>query len=106
MLTKNSHNIHQDTYHNVSGNSQQREDTDISREKDTGHTQKKGNKNGIQLFKCVRNVLKYFRNLENYLNNFQIGILYLATISIRCDDRIKISNICTIFWEIIAKPLH
>ena len=63
-------------------------------------------KMAFQLFKCVRNVLKYFRNLENYLNNFQIGILYLAAMSIRCDDRIKISNICTIFWEIIAKPLH
>ena len=71
-----------------------------------GYTQKKGNKNGIQLFKCVRNVLKYFRNLENYLNDFQIGILYLAAISIKCDDRIKISNMYTIFWETIAKPLY
>lgn len=51
----------------------------------------------FQLFKCVRNVLKYFRNLENYLNDFQIGILYLAAISIKCDDRIKISKYALYF---------
>lgn len=75
-------------HHNVAGNHNNEEDTHVSREKERGCIQRNKNKNDIQLLKC-------FRTLEHYLreNYFQLGILYLAMIAIKCDERIKVVQI-------------